>query len=277
MTGTKLILRRLDRELFLLWNRQVFCRNRHKDFDTLLSIPRGSSGIYLIGCASEIVYVGQTWRLTERPIESLGNIYHRVPDTSLPWSIAFVPCPTEEMDELESTAIRSYAPRFNTSIPSIIAKSQGRMPEVMGVAAVFQDQERPCGAFNPENLRRQMEHAEANPNPPWKAKKRRRKTTKREPQHTYIFNTPLEWTKEAADVLIKAYGVPLSEPLRFKINLCDDGSVVTKDGEYIGTWGMDENAHPSFLPDGASEPLFFDMFVGILSERIREWHEANTG
>jgi len=78
-------------------------------------------------------------------------------------------------------------------------------------------------------------------------------------------------------VLIKAYGVPQSEPLRFKINLCDDGSVVTKDGEYIGTWGMDENAHPSFLPDGASEPLFFDMFVGILSERIREWHEANTG
>ena len=55
------------------------------------------------------------------------------------------------------------------------------------------------------------------------------------------------------------------------------GSVVTKDGEIIGTWEMDENGHPSFTPNGASEPLFFDVFVGLLCKSIDEWHEANTG
>ena len=66
------------------WSRQVFLRYPNEEFGELLSMPMGSSGIYLIGCAKEIVYVGQSWRLKERPIESLGRYYHRVPDTSLP-------------------------------------------------------------------------------------------------------------------------------------------------------------------------------------------------
>lgn len=251
-------------------------RNRHEDFTALLAGPLGSSGIYLIGCADQIVYIGQTNNLHQRPIESLGNIYHRVPDTSLPWSIAFAPCPYEDMDERESTAIRAYAPRFNTSIPSV-GKSQGRMPEVVAIAPVFQNQDGPGDAFSLANLQRQMELAEANSNPPWKERKRRRKAVKREPQYTEILATPFELSDEDAADLLGAYGVPLSEPLRFKINLCNDGSVVTKDGEYIGTWEMDENEHPSFFPTGASEPLFFDVWVGMLCERIREWHEANTG
>jgi hypothetical protein len=41
--------------LFHLWKRQVFLRNRHEDFDALLSIPSMISGIYLIGCAKEVV------------------------------------------------------------------------------------------------------------------------------------------------------------------------------------------------------------------------------
>ncbi|QIE47977.1 hypothetical protein G5B38_20330 (plasmid) [Pseudohalocynthiibacter aestuariivivens] len=77
--------------------------------------------------------------------------------------------------------------------------------------------------------------------------------------------------------MVQAYGVSLSEPLRFKINLCDDGSVITKDGEVIGTWTMDENAHPSFFPDGATEPLIFDVFFGLLCQRVAEWYEAETG
>jgi hypothetical protein len=76
---------------------------------------------------------------------------------------------------------------------------------------------------------------------------------------------------------VKSFGVPLRKPLPFKINLCDDSSVVTEEGEVIGMWQMDENAHPSFFPNGSSEPLFFDVFVGLLCEKIREWHEANTG
>jgi hypothetical protein len=261
--------------VFHVWKRQVFQRNRHEEFDTLLSMPGYSSGIYLIACAGEIVYVGQSWDLARRSIESLGNHYHRVTNTALPWSIAFAPCPPDEMDERESTAIRSYAPGFNTSIPSP-AKSQSRMPDFVGVAAVFQDQDGPCGAFDPENLKRQVETAEENPNPPWKRKKKRRKTIRREPPHIEMPTVPFEWTKEDAAEVVKAYGVSLSEPLRFKINLCDDGSVVTKDGEWIGTWEMDENAHPSFHPDGASEPLFFDVFVGLICEKIKKWHEANS-
>ena len=83
--------------------------------------------------------------------------------------------------------------------------------------------------------------------------------------------------EEEAAELVQAYGVSLSQPLRFKINLCEDGSVITKDGEIIGTWTMDENAHPSFLPDGATEPLIFDVFVGLLCQRVAEWYEAETG
>ena len=84
----------------------------------------------------------------------------------------------------------------------------------------------------------------------------------------------IDWTKEDSMALLQAHGVSLREPLRFKINLCEDGSVITKDGEYLGTWEMDENEHPSFFPDGASDPLFFSGFIGLLSEKIREWHEA---
>jgi hypothetical protein len=64
--------------------------------------------------------------------------------------------------------------------------------------------------------------------------------------------------------------------LQWKINLLDDGSVVTRDGEYLGTWEADENDHPSFTPDGESEVLFFDVFVGSLCQRIEEWREKNT-
>jgi hypothetical protein len=151
------------------------------------------------------------------------------------------------------------------------------MPEVIGVAAVFQNQDGRGGAFEPENLTRQMELAEANANPPWNEGKRRRKTNKWGHRHTDMLATPFEWSRDAVEDLFRIYGVLLREPLHFKINLCDDGSVVTKDGEYIGAWAMDENAHPSFSPTGVLEPLFLDLSVGILCERIKEWHEANTG
>ena len=266
-----------DRALFQLWRRQVFLRNPSDEVDALFSRYKGSSGIYLIGCSKEIVYVGQSFRIADRSIESLGKVYHRVSDTSLPWSIGYALCPSEEMNERESTAIRRYAPRFNTSIPSI-DKSQGRMPEVVAVAEVFQDQAGTCAAFATENLTCQMENAEANPYPPWKSKtKRRKKTetpaTKSMSNQSRRFNSPNERKVD----FIKHYGVPICNPLPFKVNLCDDGSVVTEDGEIIGTWWMDEHEHPSFFPNGSSEPLFFDVFVGSLCRRIGEWHDANTG
>lgn len=64
--------------------------------------------------------------------------------------------------------------------------------------------------------------------------------------------------------------------LRWAINLLDDGSVVTRDGEYLGTWEADENDHPSFIPDGATEELFFSPYVGMLCEQIKVWHETGS-
>lgn len=264
------------RLLNLAWGRQVFLRHPHEELDELLSMPMGSSGIYLIGCAKEVVYVGQSWRLKERPIESLGRYYHRVPDTSLPWSIAFAPCPPEEMDERESTAIRCYAPIFNTSIPSV-PKSQGQMPEIIGVAAVFQDQNGPCGAFDPENLKRQMQKAQTNPKPPWKRKRTRRKIVTPEPRLKKRMAIPEEYLEADIDSFKRSFAVPYCSPLPFKINLCEGGDVVTRDGEIIGVWKLDEDGQVSFLPDDASEPLFTDMLLGLLCEQIREWHEAKTG
>lgn len=166
-----MLLRHLDHELFLLWRRQVFCRNRHMDFTTLLNQHGSKVGIYLIGCADQIVYVGQTYYLNHRPIESIGNIYHRVHDTSLPWSIAFAPCSADEMNERESTAIRTYAPKFNFSIPSI-AKSLGRMPDIASIAPVFIDQDEPGGAFRTSKLQAQKQTAIDQQHPPWKVGKR---------------------------------------------------------------------------------------------------------
>jgi hypothetical protein len=264
-----------SRTLYLFWKRQVFVRNRHPDFDALLATCHFSTGIYLLGCAGKVVYVGQSVTLPMRAIDSLGAMYHRVPDTSLPWSIALAPCPREELDERESTAIRSYAPRFNTRIPSV-AKSEGRLPEIAGAAAVFQDQAGPCGAFDHARLEQQMEQALSDPHPPWKRRRTRRPTEKREPRQM-LMPQPVEWNKEDAAELVKAHGVSLAEPLRFPINLCNDGSVVTRDGEYIGTWTMDENAFPAFTPLDASAPLFHHVVIGLLCLRIREWHEAETG
>jgi hypothetical protein len=68
----------------------------------------------------------------------------------------------------------------------------------------------------------------------------------------------------------------LSKPVLYEINLMDDGSVVTKYGEYLGTWKADENDHPNFTPDGASDVLFFDVFVGSLCRKIWKWSESKS-
>jgi hypothetical protein len=58
---------------FLAWRRQVFVRNPHRDLNALYTGLKQRTGVYLIGCAEEIVYIGQSWDLTERPIDSLGR------------------------------------------------------------------------------------------------------------------------------------------------------------------------------------------------------------
>ena len=67
-------------------------------------------------------------------------------------------------------------------------------------------------------------------------------------------------------------GVPIDAPLRFKINLVEDGSVITEDGEYIGSWELDENGFAYFIPDGYSEVTLTDPFVGLLCSKIEDWY-----
>jgi len=69
----------------------------------------------------------------------------------------------------------------------------------------------------------------------------------------------------------------MTPELRFRINCLPDGTVVTKDGEYLGTWGTDEtDAIYEFTPDGATEPAFCDPFMGYLCEAIANWHERDS-
>lgn len=153
--------------LFHLWRRQVFLRNCHDELSALLGCSWLHTGIYMIGCADRVVYIEQSNQLGQRSIDSLGRVYHRVPDISLPWSMAFAPCAYEDMDEYESVAIRAYAPNFNTFAPSL-EKSLGRMPVISGTAPVFADQTSPSTAFFPEYVKRQIEEASKNATPPWR-------------------------------------------------------------------------------------------------------------
>lgn len=60
--------------------------------------------------------------------------------------------------------------------------------------------------------------------------------------------------------------------MQYRINLLNDGSVVTKDGEYLGTWGTDDSdAIYEFTPDGETVPILQDVFMGRFCTAIEEW------
>ena len=148
-----------------LWGRHFWGkRKKHEDLDSLASY---SGGIYFIGCDKKIVYIGQSMNLLSRSIQSLAMVYHQVPNTTLPWSIGLSELNnTDDANELESSAIRKYAPIFNRSIPSTL-KSKGKIPVINCVARVFADQEKNCTAFDFNNMNIQAEKAMNNSSPPW--------------------------------------------------------------------------------------------------------------
>lgn len=155
-----------------MWRRYFWGnRSRHRDLDSMSS----GRGIYFIGCGDKIVYIGQSISLTERSIESLARYYHQIDDITLPWSIGFAPVHSDDdCNELESTAIRKYAPIFNTSIPSK-TKSEGEELKVTQIFRVFADQNENCAAFDATNMEQQAREALANPSPPWEQGHKRRK------------------------------------------------------------------------------------------------------
>ena len=167
----------MSRLLTNLWQERI----RHQDIDDMCKgLSSGGfsvEGIYFIGCGDRIIYIGQSMGMggiSHRSIESLARFYHQIDDITLPWSIGLSPVIDESvivwnssgLNELESTAIRKFAPIFNTSIPSKL-KSKGKEPNITYIARVFADQDKNCTAFELENLEKQAREAENNPSPPW--------------------------------------------------------------------------------------------------------------
>jgi hypothetical protein len=158
-------------------------------FDVFSNKRLAGEGIYFIGCADRIVYIGQSINLKTRAIESLGQKYQIVNDESLPWAIGFTPLKDYQsldinrsnyweetyglMNELESTAVRKFAPKFNTYLHSH-KRSEGKEPDIKYVAQVFANNSN-CTAFDSINVRQQKEEALKNECPPWKNVKKRRK------------------------------------------------------------------------------------------------------
>ena len=61
----------------------------------------------------------------------MARFYHKIDDITLPWSIGLAPLDkNDDSNELESSAIRKFAPIFNTSIPSKL-KSKGKEPKII--------------------------------------------------------------------------------------------------------------------------------------------------
>lgn len=60
--------------------------------------------------------------------------------------------------------------------------------------------------------------------------------------------------------------------LQHRVNLLSDGTVVTDEGEYLGTWDTDEtDAFFRFFPDGSTEPLLIHPFKPGLVRMIEDW------
>lgn len=65
--------------------------------------------------------------------------------------------------------------------------------------------------------------------------------------------------------------------LKWNINLIgygeqETGDVVTRDGEVIGTWSLDENGHCLFTPDGEAEAVLLGTMLPFVVDRIAKWH-----
>lgn len=53
----------------------------------------------------------------------------------------------------------------------------------------------------------------------------------------------------------------------------DSGDVVSKDGEVIGTWVLDPEDHPGFIPLGQTEQVIWSPWIGPFCKLVAEWHE----
>ncbi len=57
------------------------------------------------------------------------------------------------------------------------------------------------------------------------------------------------------------------------------GDVVTRDGEVIGTWRIDEDDLDDFyqfIPEGEEEPTIQGYMLGLFCFEIAEWHDSHS-
>lgn len=58
----------------------------------------------------------------------------------------------------------------------------------------------------------------------------------------------------------------------YSINLLADGTVITREGECVGTWAIDEtDAIYEFTPDEANAPAVKDTYIPGLCGKIEEY------
>lgn len=67
----------------------------------------------------------------------------------------------------------------------------------------------------------------------------------------------------------------MTPSLPFRVNLLDDFSVVTQDGEVLGNWDCPDDAIYQFTPTGAKRALFTNPFLGLFVGEIEAWWRAN--
>ncbi|WP_147276075.1 hypothetical protein [Pelagibacterium lacus] len=65
-----------------------------------------------------------------------------------------------------------------------------------------------------------------------------------------------------------------SPALPYAINLLDDGSVVTADGEYLGTWDAVNDAIYEFTPDGQDRPVISGIIIPFFCKDIEAWRNS---
>ena len=76
--------------------------------------------------------------------------------------------------------------------------------------------------------------------------------------------------------LMRRNGLGEDDPLKFPINLIENGDVITIDGEYLGTWEIDEDRLFNFTADGEANITLTNVFVGLLCRDIDKWHLKQT-
>ncbi|MFB9222285.1 hypothetical protein ACFFUC_04715 [Paracoccus cavernae] len=62
--------------------------------------------------------------------------------------------------------------------------------------------------------------------------------------------------------------------MNYPINLWPDGSVVTEDGEVIGTHDLIDGAIWTFTPADGSESILSDAFMSSFCEKVHMWWKA---